>query len=113
MDRKKELKQLYKEMKTEAGVYQIRNTINQKILVVATPNLKTINGRKIGMETGGHINKLLEKELSEFGIDAFVFEILEVLETKEDGFFDIKDALKKLEKKWIDKLQPFGERGYN
>jgi hypothetical protein len=39
--------------------------------------------------------------------------VLEVLKKKEDGFFDAKDSLKKLEAKWLDQLQPFGERGYN
>ena len=30
MDRKKELKQLYKEIQVEAGDFQIKNTTNQK-----------------------------------------------------------------------------------
>lgn len=36
MDRKKELKQLYKETKIEAGVYQIRNTVNNKVFIGST-----------------------------------------------------------------------------
>jgi len=32
---------------------------------------------------------------------------------KDEPFFDVADALKKLEQKWIEKLQPCGERGYN
>ena len=113
LDRKKELKQLYKEMKTEGGVYQIRNTKNNKVFVTATPNLKTMNGRK-GMLIGGvHKNRQLQEEWNQFGEEAFVFEVLEVLEEKEEGFFDKADELKKLEQKWLDKLQPFGERGYN
>lgn len=113
MDRKKELREQYKEMKTEAGVYQIRNTKNQKVLVVATPNLKTINGRMMGLQRGDHINKQLKEELGQYGAEAFVFEVLEVLEEKEDGYFDKQEELKKLETKWLEKLQPYGERGYN
>jgi len=113
MDRKKELKQQYKEMKTEGGVYQIRNTKNNKVFVAATPNLKTINGRR-GMLVGGvHKNRQLQEEWNQLGEEAFVFEVLEVLEEKEEGFFDKADELKKMEKKWIDKLQPYGERGYH
>lgn len=41
MDRKAELKRLYKETKTKAGVYQIINTVNQKVFVGSTMNLKT------------------------------------------------------------------------
>jgi len=44
MDRKKELKLKYKETKPQAGVYQIKNTRNQKIFVGSTMNLKTLNG---------------------------------------------------------------------
>ncbi len=109
MDRKKELKEQYKEMKTEAGVYQVRNTVNQKILLVATPNLKTINGRRMG----GFMNKELQKEWKQFGAEAFVFEVLEVLEEKEEGYFDRREELKKLEAKWLEKLQPYGDCGYN
>jgi len=113
MDRKKELKQLYKEMKTEAGVYQIRNTKNQKVFVVATPNIKTMQGRSLELKAGGHKNKQLQDEWNQFGEEAFVFEVLEILEEKEDGFFDKAAELKKLEEKWLKKLQPYGDRGYN
>lgn len=113
MDRRQELKRQYKETKTQAGVYQIRNTQNQKILIESTLNLKTINGKQFGLERGSHTNKLLQNELKEFGTEAFVIEVLEILETPEEGYFDTKEALKKLKQKWLDQLQPYGERGYN
>jgi len=114
MDRKRELKMEYKEVKTEGGVYQVRNTKNNKILVLATPNFKTINGKESGLIRGTFFpHKELEKEIAEYGPDAFVFEILETLEEKEDGIFDKKDELKKMEKKWLEKLQPYGDKGYN
>ena len=113
VDRKKELKQQYKEMKTEGGVYQIKNTKNQKVLVVATPNLKTMNGKLMQLRGGGHRNRQLQEEWKQFGEEVFAFEVLEVLEEKEEGFFDKVEELKKLEKKWLNKLQPFGERGYH
>lgn len=113
MDRKKELIKQYKEIKIEAGVYQIRNTVNGKIFIIATPNLKTINGRLMELRGGSYSNKALQQEWNEYGESAFAFEVLEVLEEPEEGFFDKKDELKKLEKKWLQKLQPFGEKGYN
>ena len=113
MDRKQELKQQYKETKIEAGVYQIRNTKNQKIFVESTSNLKTINGKRFTLDMGTFQNKLLQNEWKEFGDEAFVFEVLEILKAPEEGYFDPKDALKKLKKKWLDKLQPYEERGYN
>lgn len=113
MDRKKLLKEQYKEIKIEAGVYQIRNTHNQKVYVDSTRNLKTLNGKEFMLKTGVSFIDKMQKDLTEFGGEAFVIEILEVLEKKEDPYFDEKDALKKLKAKWLEELQPYGERGYN
>ena len=113
MDRKQELKQLYKETKFEAGVYQIKNTKNEKVFIESTLNLKTINGKRFTLDMGTYQNKLLQNEWTEFGAETFVFEVLEILEIPEECYFDAKDALKKLKEKWLDKLQPYGERGYN
>ncbi|MGI6034707.1 MAG: GIY-YIG nuclease family protein [Limnochordia bacterium] len=113
MDRRKELILQYKEMDKEAGVYQIRNTRNQKILVAATPDLKTINGKRFQLEMGSHMNKELQREWDEFGPDVFAFEVLEVLEEKKEGYFNKKEELKKLEAKWLERLEPYDEQGYN
>ncbi|QED49350.1 GIY-YIG nuclease family protein [Cytobacillus dafuensis] len=113
MDRKKELKQLYKETEVEAGVYQIKNTQNGKLFVGSTRNTRTLKGKKFSLEMGTDTNKRLQEEWNQFGKDAFVFEILEVLKKKKEGFFDEKRELKKLEEKWLNQLQPYGERGYN
>ncbi|WP_078381531.1 GIY-YIG nuclease family protein [Sutcliffiella halmapala] len=113
MDRKKELKQLYKETPIEAGVYQIKNSRNQKLLIGSTRNLKTLNGLKFTLETGTNTNKELQNEWKHFGKEAFEFEILEVLKKKNDPYFNEKEELEKLSNKWLDKLQPYGERGYH
>lgn len=113
MNRKEELKQLYKETKVEAGVYQIKNTKNQKVFIGSTRNLKTLNGQQFTLRMGSHINKSLQEEWNEYGEDTFSIEVLEILKEKEDGYFDVKDALKKLEEKWMEKLQPYGDRGYH
>lgn len=113
MDRKKELKQLYKETKVEAGVYQIRNTVNNKVFIGSTRNLKTLKGKRFELEVGTNTNKVLQSEWNQYGKDAFSFEVLEVLKPKETGFFDAKRELKKLEEMWLEKIQPYEERGYN
>ncbi|EKN69821.1 hypothetical protein BABA_08526 [Neobacillus bataviensis LMG 21833] len=114
MDRKKELKQQFKEITVEAGIYQIKNTINNKILVGSTRNLKTLNGLKFMLETNGYTtNKELQKEWNQYGKDAFRIDILEKLKKSDDPYFNEKEALLALEEKWIEKLQSYGERGYN
>lgn len=113
MNRREELLQQFKETKTEAGVYQIKNTRNQKVFIDSTKNLKTINGKQFQLRTGMHKNKELQKEWQEFGEDAFVIEVLETLRLDQDVQTDPKDALKKLEEKWLEQLQPYGDRGYH
>jgi group I intron endonuclease len=113
MDRKKELKKIYKEIPIEAGVYQIKNSKNQKILIGSTKNLKSLNGVKVMLETGTHSNKALQEEWIQFGKDIFTFEVLEILKKKDDPYFTEKEALLELEEKWLEELKPYGERGYN
>ncbi|MBV7508673.1 GIY-YIG nuclease family protein [Bacillus sp. sid0103] len=113
MDRKKELKQLYKETPVEAGIYQIKNTKNQKSFIASTKNLKTLNGVKFMLDMNGHKNKELQKEWLEYGKDAFKIEVLEVLKKKEVEYFNEKEELRKLEEKWFDEIQPYGENGYH
>ncbi|MDQ0272670.1 GIY-YIG nuclease family protein [Cytobacillus purgationiresistens] len=113
MDRKKELKQLYKESEIEAGVYQIKNKQTGKVFVASTPNLKTLNGKKFMLKNGTFINKELQADWNRAGEDAFEITVLEVLKKKKDGYFNEKIELEKLEEKWLEQLQPFGDKGYN
>ncbi|UHA72802.1 GIY-YIG nuclease family protein [Paenibacillus sp. 481] len=113
MDRKKELVQQYKELKTVAGVYQIKNNVNQKIWIDSTRNVKTLEGKRFMLQLGTHMNKALQREWNEFGETAFTFELLEPLKQQENVYVDTKDELKKLEEKWMEQLQPYDERGYH
>jgi len=112
MDRQKELKQIYKETPIQSGVYKITNTTNNKIYIGSTNNLKRLNGVQFMLKMSNHTNKALQEDWNKFGESAFEIEILEVLKKKEEGFFDAKRELAKLEEQWIAKLEPFGERGY-
>lgn len=60
MDRRAELKQLAKETKTEAGVYQIRNNRSGKVWIHSSRNVKTINGQRFMLDMGSHHNKQLQ-----------------------------------------------------
>lgn len=114
MDKKtrKELVEEYKQLKNHMGVIQITNKLNGKIFVVAYPNLKnkwmTLQGQ---LSMGIHSNSQLVKDWKEMGPDAFTYEVLEEKESNE--VTDMRWELKKMEKPWIEKLQPYGDRGYN
>lgn len=114
MDRKKELKQMYKETTVEAGVFQIKNTKNGKIFIGSTRNIKTLNGVKFMLQNNGHRNKELQEDWNQLGQDAFDIEVLEKLKKNEDDpYYNEKEALGELEEKWLEQLQPYGEQGYN
>lgn len=114
MKSQQDIKREFKERKMEAGVFQVVNTVNGKVLLGSSLNLQgPLNAHRFMLTIGSHRNKTLQKEWNEFGEDKFVFEILETVKVKDETNFDIKDELTLLEQIWIEKLQPFGERGYN
>lgn len=97
-----------------AGVFQVKNTVNGRILLGSSLNLQgPLNAHRFMLTIGSHRNRDLQKDWNEFGEDKFVFEILETVKIKDEPGFDIKDELTLLEQIWIEKLRPFGERGYN
>ena len=109
---KKEAKQNYKLNPQPMGVFQIRNLTNEKVFVGSSLNLDGIlNRHKFALIAGSHQNKALQADWNEFGAENFAFEILEELEPREN--LDNKRELNFLEDLWLEKLQPFGERGYN
>jgi len=110
----KDMKREYKERKKPAGVFQVKNTANGKILLGSSLNLEgPLNSHKFMLGMGSHRNEELQKDWNTYGPDHFEFEILEVVKISDDPNFNLEDELTLLEQIWIEKLQPFGERGYN
>jgi group I intron endonuclease len=111
---KKELIRQYKERKKPAGIFLIRNTANGKVLLGSSLNLEgPLNSHKFMLKIGKHTNEGLQKDWNEFGESKFVFEIAEEVKVKDDENFNLLDEMTLLEQIWIEKLQPFGEKGYN
>jgi group I intron endonuclease len=114
MKSKKDIKREYREREKPAGVFQVKNTVNGKVLLGSSLNLEgPLNAHRFMLTIGSHRNKQLQQEWDEYGEDNFVFEILETVEFTENPNFSLNDELTLLEQIWIEKLQPFGERGYN
>jgi len=117
---RKEIIKEYKQTHRPMGVYQIKNNVNGKILVGGSLNLEGIfNREKFTLKLGMHTNKELQRDWREFGEENFIFEVLEHIRPQEeiiinqDELKKYKYELEKLENKWLDKLQPYGEIGYN
>ena len=105
-DKKKEILAQYKEKETIGGVYLIRNTVQNKLLLDATADLQSIKNRfEFAQNTGSCVNPKLQKDWSEHGSKAFVLEVLEELSkgnTQSDPEFKADVSL--LREMWLEKL---------
>lgn len=110
MDRKKELKNQYKDRRTDMGIYFIRCNESGKYHLEASKDLKgNMNGALFKLETGNHPFRELQKEWKSLGKDSFLIEIAEHLEYKEDAepsYYDQELTLLKM--LWEEK---FAEQG--
>lgn len=106
MDRKKELKGLYKQMKPDMGIFIVRNKENNKYHIRTTQNLKGImNSTKFQLSAGNYINKKLQKDWNECGPDKFEIEILDKLEyDKDESKTDYTEELEIMKVMWEEKL---------
>ncbi|MEG6616101.1 GIY-YIG nuclease family protein [Peptococcaceae bacterium 1198_IL3148] len=107
MDRKKELKLQYKEMKPPMGVFIIRSNFSNKCYIEATQDLKSkINSTKFKLGAGNHPNKGLQKEWTEYSAENFTIEILENLEydKKDETKTDYSEELALLQMIWEERL---------
>lgn len=114
MDRRKELKLQYKEIIHPMGVYQIKNVENGKVFVGSSMNLKgKANSYRSKLEFDSLHHKGLKEDIKAHGLNAFIFETLETIDPEEIPKEHWKEAVEDLEEIWLEKLQPYGERGYN
>ena len=110
----KQLKKSYQQSSRPMGVFLIRNNLNDKVFLGAGLDLHgVINRNRFQLSAGIHPNKLLQADWNQQGGDNFSFEIVDQLAPTQDQGLDYREELAVLEKLWLDRLQPFGERGYN
>lgn len=107
MDRKKELKMQYKQMKPQMGVFIVRSKSRNKYYIQGTQDLRgTINGTKFKLGAGNHPNKELQRDWDDFGEGGFKIEVLENLEyDKDESKTDYKEDLTLLQMVWEERLQ--------
>lgn len=72
-----------------------------------------INRHKFQLTNGSHANKQLQQDWNDHGSSNFAFEIVDELSPGEGAEFDSRKELSTLEDLWLERLQPFGDRGYN
>lgn len=114
MKTQKELNSIYKDMKFRIGVFQIRNTITNKIFVGSSTDLDaTWNRYKFELNMGSHPNQKLQQDWSDLGEANFSYEVLMEIKQDDTKIVDYRKEAKKLEKMFIEELQPFDDKGYN
>ena len=106
MDRKKELKEQYKQMRPPMGVFIIRSKVNNKCYIQTANDFRGVmNGARVRLAAGMHPNRELQKEWNEFGAENFSIEILEELEyDKDESKTDYNEDLALLQMLWEEKL---------
>lgn len=111
---KKAVKLDYKASRRPMGIFLIRNLANDKIFVGSSIDLPAMFNRiRFQLFGGAHPNKELESDWKLYGADKFTFEVLEEILPRDDMNYDYKADLGTLEDLWLEKLEPYGEKGYN
>lgn len=112
-NRKKELKEQYKHMKPDMGIFIIQSISSNKCYIETTQNLKgRINSTRFQLEAGNHPNKELLKDWYDIGYDKFTIEVLETLEYGDEPKTDYEEELMLLKMIWMDKLTKKGMEFY-
>jgi len=114
MDRKNELKHAYKENPPLAGIYKVTNKANGKIFIGKGLNVQgRLNSLEFQLKCGSSMNKDLQNDWKQYGIENFTFEIIDKLEPSNNLQCNPSDELNELEALWLNKLTPYGDKGYN
>lgn len=113
MDRKKLIRE-YKDRAQPRGIFRVLNRVEDKSYVAATVDVPAaLNRERFQLGAGLHTNAALQADWKRLGADAFVFETLDLLTAADKPETDPAEELQVLEQLWLERLSPWGERGYN
>lgn len=118
--KKKELAAAFAKSFRPMGIYQLRNKLNGKIYLGAAMDLDGMRNR---IAFSANMNEApfyeLKEDWAKHGPDSFLYEIVDRLKPQSDSPADkaelaqYRDELDALLELWLDKLQPYGDKGYN
>jgi hypothetical protein len=118
--KKKELATAYKQTFQPMGVYQIRNVKNGKIFVDGSMDLNgTRNRLDFFKQTNLNSITELQQDWNTYGGNSFIFEVLDRIKPREEILIDVlelkvyRGEVDTLLDLWLEKLQPYGDKGYN
>lgn len=103
IDRKARVRD-YKENPPPMGVYRVTCTATGNSVIGSSRNAPgRLNRCRFELEFGGG-DPVLQREWDELGPGAFVFEVLDTLEPRDEPSYDPGDDLKMLEEMWRERL---------
>lgn len=114
MDRREVIKK-YKSTLKPMGIVQVKNIKNGRVYITSSANTTgTINSIRFQLRMGAFLPcPALAQDWKEQGEQSFLIEVLDELKPVDDPDHDYQDDLKALETIWLEKLKPYGERGYH
>ena len=105
---KRELAQQYQRRTMVGGVCAIVNTMNGKRLIVSATEVDRLHNLfDFSVSSGQFTYMELHKDAAEFGVSAFEFEVLELLEKQEPQTLEqFQQDIEILRDLWRDKYEP-------
>jgi hypothetical protein len=111
---RRELSRRYKETPRPMGVFAVRHVPSGRMLVGSSRDLPAmLNRQRFQLERGVHPNRALQQDWNTHGAESFAFETLDELRIPETPAYDPAADLATLEALWLEKLAPWGGRGYH
>lgn len=102
----KEINRALKEVLPPMGVYIIRDAEHNTIYLGSNKNMRAIfNRHRMELETHIHTIKELQEAYDKRGYDAITFEVLDMLEPKDEKGYDYSDDIRTLEELWCSKFR--------
>lgn len=107
---KSEMKKAYKQSKRPMGVYRIKNCKNDRVFIgFATDLPARFNRHKAELKFKSHRNSELQEIWNSFGESAFEFEIIDLLDYKENNKANANEELHVLAEMWVERLKNGGD----
>lgn len=114
MINKKEIIKNYKNQKQPAGIFAVKNLLDNKIFIGTSLNLLAkLRGISFELELGSHAFKNLADDYKKLGKENFEISILDELQVKDETDGELRTELDMLESMWVDKLKNEGVGFYN
>ena len=114
MDRK-QARNDYKHTLQPMGIVQVKNLQNGRCFITGSANTRgTINSLRFQLQNGLFAaSQELGRDWKALGDEQFAIEVIDELAAVEDHESDYAADLRELEQLWMEKLQPWGARGYH